>query len=233
MNSNFIKTLPSSVQDEICSYGLRNIGLNTIAPTGCLHKDTMVISDKGILKLDEIYPYTETKGWGNYTDSISMVNENNVYNASDKAFINGTSPAKKIVTSSGMEIIGTPDHRIRVIDGEKYVWKSLENLSEKDILPYKIGGYTNKNNPKMIIPETLNKNEKEIHLPMQMDESLAYFLGYYNANGSTHDKGIRIHTNSLNPECRNKIIAMIHDIFNWESNFIDNGRNCSSISYIF
>jgi ribonucleoside-diphosphate reductase alpha chain len=36
LNGNFIKKLPAEIRDEINEYGIRNIGLNTIAPTGTI-----------------------------------------------------------------------------------------------------------------------------------------------------------------------------------------------------
>lgn len=230
----FIPKLDEDVQESIRVKGLRNIGLLTTAPTGCLVPDSMVHTNEGLLTLEELIPNYKDYQDGEWIpqSSLEAVNEHNDFKTVKNTFVNGFKPTKKLQTSSGVDIEGTPNHKFRIYDAnaeEKYSWRKLEDISVGDKIIYKIGGYDKKENKKLLIPDyTAHGNENEITLPEEMTPDFAYFLGAYNADGSTHKKGIRISLNHLKGEATH-ISKIVKDIFGWDVSISNNGRNCDTV----
>lgn len=182
----------------------KKIGINQAArvtclkPEGCLAKDTTIVSNHGILSLEEIGDIYGDK-WQELDDTNIATDK--VDQKASKFFINGYKPTKKILTSGGIELEATLNHKFRIITIEgKYEWKTSEELSVGDILPYKIGTYNGGNDQELYVPDIqrskyasrLNTN---INLPTKLDENFAWFLGLYTGDGSNHPNkySIRIH----------------------------------------
>ncbi len=171
----------------------RNITTNTVAPTGCQKKDTLVVTDKGILELQELGDINGER-WQKIKINVA---QENAYQESGNFFVNNLQNTKVIKLSSGIELESTYNHQYRVLEDGKYIWKEADKLGVGDILVIPLGTYTNTNNP--ILKSSFNDghfNENEIFYPKTVTKELAEFLGILFGDGSFHKKGIRLHFNS-------------------------------------
>lgn len=167
----------------------RSIKLTTVKPSGCQRHDTLLITDKGILQLDEIGDVNGEQ-WQEHDVTISQENSQE---KSTKFYVNGLSSTKKILMSSGLEIESTENHQYRVLEEGDYVWKTAEDISVGDIIPFKLGGYiSDAVIPLKHIEHRTTTNIKKIKQPNELNSDLAWLLGLYFGDGSTHKKGIRI-----------------------------------------
>jgi intein/homing endonuclease len=171
----------------------RSIKLTTCKPSGCNKGDTLVVSDVGILNLNELGD-TSGERWQELGIQISQENKET---EATKFFLNGLAKTKKIKLDSGIDIECTPSHQYRVLEEGRYIWKTADTLKKGDQLVYRVGGYNGGSY------QTLEKAELNYHTnsvpitqPDILNEDLAYFLGCYFADGSTHKKGIRIAGNN-------------------------------------
>lgn len=172
------------------------LGINTAAritlnkPSGCQKKDTLLITDQGILTLEEIGDVNGDT-WQNH--KINVAQENTMLE-STKFFVNGFANTKKILTSGGLELESTPNHQYRIIENGEYVWKRADEISEGDKIPYRVGGYEATHETKLIKfdESTFSVHAFKINQPDILDEDIAWVIGLYFGNGSNHDKGIRI-----------------------------------------
>ena len=161
----------------------------TVKPAGCQVKETMLITNEGILSLEEI---GDTKGqkWQDIKFKVSQ--EKNMYD-STKFYINGLAKTKKILLNSGIELESTFNHKYRILDEYgNYIWKRADELNINDIIPYKIGGYDGGTEQSLIQITEKTNHSFEIFEPKILNENLAWLLGLYFGDGSNHKKGIRI-----------------------------------------
>lgn len=181
-------------------------------PSGCQIADTLVPTDKGILSLKEIGNVNGQE----WQDHIIKVNTDTTDKLSTKFYVNGFSKTKKIRMKSGVILESTPNHKYRLLVNGDYVWVEAKNLNEGDCLPYRVGGYTGGS------IQTLNKakkpyhNVKDIIQPSVLNEDLAYLLGLYCGDGSTHKAGIRIAGDANKRHFLEKAKKIAKDLFNIE-----------------
>lgn len=191
---------------EACAHAVKQnqitaklIGINEAArvtcikPEGCQVKDTMVVTDQGILELQEIGDLAG-KQWQEHK---FQVNAEKTDCLSTKFFVNGFSKTKKITLNSGLTLEATLNHRYKVLteDGN-YIWKEASDINVGDKLPYRVGGYTGETKKILTFNSYLkSKHDATKHAlsyPAHISEDIAWFLGLYWGDGSTHAKGIRI-----------------------------------------
>jgi len=173
--------------------GNRNVCL---APEYCQVEDTLISTTDGILKLSEL---GDTKGSDIQDIEIKVYTDkkNNIESAT-KFFCQGKRKTKKIKLNSGIELECTENHKYRVLDDDKYIWKRSVDLKIGDKLPYSIGEYNGgkyqelKHNYKK---STKNTSKQIIYLPNILNEELAWFLGLYYADGCNLNRGFHIYGN--------------------------------------
>lgn len=193
---------------------LRNSRRLTTAPTGCQVKDTMVVTNKGILRLDEIGNIDNTEQWSDLSNFTICQEKDNV--PATKFYINGYKPTKKIKTRDGLILECTYNHKYRIFDNNgNYVWKHADELNIGDKIVYRIGGYTKQTNPSLELSYKEYRTRKKVTFPVFMNEDLAFFIGAYTGNGSLHDKGatMRIDVNMEKEEVNQRIIDVIKRLF--------------------
>jgi intein/homing endonuclease len=177
----------------------RSIKMTTVKPSGCQRKDTLISTDKGLLTLEEIGDVNGIK-WQDH--NISVMSDEGVPKQSTKYYVNGLVDTKKIVTSDGVELESSHNHKYRILttDGE-YLWRRADELAVGDSLVVKLGTHFTEAVPDLLSLEEgdVNYNTKEIRTPACMNEDLAWFLGLMYGDGSVHKKGIRISFNRKQP----------------------------------
>ncbi|MBZ0307350.1 MAG: hypothetical protein K8I82_14885, partial [Anaerolineae bacterium] len=104
-----------------------------IAQGGCLTPDTLIFTQKGLLRLDEIVRH-DSPGWMQHEYQVST--DEGVY-PSYQGYNNGISPVLKIKTDAGIELTGTPNHKIQVMTENGILWKHFEELQPGDALMVK------------------------------------------------------------------------------------------------
>lgn len=206
-------------RSQILQDGLRNSQLLTIAPTGCQKGNTLVATNKGIIKLSELVDIHGEK-WQEINNLIAEqeYGENKIL----KGYVNGYAPTKKIRLSNNLELESTYNHKYRIIRDNKYIWCRADEISIGDIIPSKIGYYENsleyKLNP--IKQENYHNIGTFVKLPDEMNTKLAFILGAYYANGSNHYRGrdkkfssIRFSMNTKKNSDMSKLCNYIFDVF--------------------
>lgn len=175
--------------------------ITTTKPSGCLTKDTLVSTDKGMEYLSELGDISGTT-WQEISDKKAYTDR-----GADKIlkfFVNGRVNTKKITTQDGNVLESSLNHRYRIVDSEgNYLWKSAQDLSLGDRLVVKLGTHPDKCADvllKRITIEDFAGNAQQLKQPEKLTTDLAWFLGLFYGDGSVHEKGIRISFNRKQPE---------------------------------
>jgi ribonucleotide reductase alpha subunit len=227
--AHFVRTLPASLRMDIKSKGIRNVTLMAMAPTGCQKKDTMVVTDQGLLKLEEIGNIKGEK-WQDINLNVSQEYYGKGEHAC-KFYVNGEQNTKKIHLKSGNVLEATYNHQYRVLENGKYLWKRSDEIVVGDDIVSVLDTYSKNTNPALITVSKEHHNENEINTISTMTEELSEFLGIYFGDGSNHKKGIRISCNSMEEENYIYVAELGRSIFGVEPTFYDNGRNCMAVCF--
>ena len=149
-----------------------------IAQGGCLLPETLVFTNKGLLRLDEIVN-PEKAGWQDH--QLSVPTDEGV-KASPRAYNNGIADVLRVHTRDGLSITGTPNHKVKVMTDEGPQWKEIQNLAKGDWILVRLGEHTGKLQA-LRKPVKKHGNQVMPELPGILDEEFAFFLGYLAGDG--------------------------------------------------
>lgn len=169
--------------------GMRNSLLMATAPTACVHEDTLITTNKGLIRIKDLNKNNET--WQDINFGVAQ--EDSVQNAT-KLYCNGEQPIKEIVTKRGHIIKTTPNHRVRSLNTNgDYVWKYVSDLLIDDFIIEKnnTGDIFNNNTYQELMQIQYDHfNVKHINIPKKIDETFSEMLGYYMGDGYTKDRDL-------------------------------------------
>ena len=149
-----------------------------IAQGGCLLPETLVSTNQGLLRLDEIVN-TKNPGWQEHT--LSVPTDEGV-KVSPRGYNNGVAEVLRVHTRQGLSITGTPNHKVKVMTENGPQWKEIQDLAKGNWIIVRLGEHTGK---LQILkkPERKHGNQVMPQLPPVLDEELAFFLGYLAGDG--------------------------------------------------
>jgi ribonucleoside-diphosphate reductase alpha chain len=223
----------------------RNAQISLLAPTGCLKKDSYIITSDGINEIQDLNPtpdigfeniITEENKYRNI--NLKILQENSTQHAS-KFYYNGIQDTIKIISEDGYQIEGTPNHKIRVItsDGD-YVWKKLDEIIINDQLALRKGGHEEllENKPYIklnIVPKYENEyhNRLQTKSPEYLDERLAFIIGCYMGDGTIHDKGLRFAMFNGDGELADVLEECFIEVFNIKNRYLEEDTGNSTNVY--
>ncbi len=170
--------------------GWRNSQASVLAPTGCLTADTVITTDRGLVRLAELGdPHGDR-----WQELDAQVSTDDGPRRTTRFFVNGEEPTRRIVTSGGYRIQGTLTHRIRVIDSANggWAWKRLADISAGDVMPMQLGKLVGKPRhvPLPVLDQAYYTGDPELRVPDEVDADLAELAGYFMGDGSLHAKGL-------------------------------------------
>jgi len=166
-----------------------SIKLTTCKPSGCSRGDMLVQTDKGLLRLDEI---GNTKGdeWQK-VENLQVQTDSERCELVSKFYINGNVQTRKIFTEDGNELESSLNHRYRVVEDGKYIWKTVEELKVGDKLVVCLGGHPE--NCSNLLPKMENIDMKQ---PERMSDELAKFIGLFQLYGYEKEGNVVFNTNN-------------------------------------
>lgn len=184
-----------------------------LAPEYCQVKNTLISTTDGIFELGEL---GNVKGENTQNINVNVYTDkkNNIETAT-KFFCQGKRKTKKIKLNSGIEIECTENHKYRVLEDNKYVWKYTRDLKIGDKLPYSVGEYNGGNyqNLKHNYKKSIHNTSKQIiKLPNILNEEFAWFLGLYYADGCNLNRGFHIYGNKKIKRGFNKLKNILNKL---------------------
>jgi ribonucleoside-diphosphate reductase alpha chain len=172
-------------------FGVENSQVSVLAPTGCLVEGTLVPTERGLVRLGSLGDPLGDK-WQDI--DLDVMTDEGPRRAS-KFFVNGFSPVVNVSTSRGYTVKGTPEHRIKVVDGDKnWTWKRFADLRPGDLVPLAMDQLVGRPQhvPLPPLPDAYWTSDHTTRVPREMTADLAEFIGYFMGDGSLHSKGIRL-----------------------------------------
>jgi ribonucleotide reductase alpha subunit len=197
--------------------GFRNAQTVVIAPTGCLTGNSMVITDRGLMRLKSL-GNTEGETW---QDVDFRVLTDDGEQKATKFFINGIEHTRRIVTKSGYVIQGTPTHEIKVVDPATgdLQWKRMADVAADDVVALSMGKFIGA--PKVVtLPDLCEEywtGNYTTRVPRTMTAELAELIGYFMGDGSFHSKGLRFCVSREDADVAERLRALAKSLFNLDA----------------
>ncbi|WP_405145713.1 vitamin B12-dependent ribonucleotide reductase [Sphaerisporangium sp. NBC_01403] len=196
--------------------GYRNAQASLLAPTGCLTGDTLITTDRGLVRLSEIGDV-----YGDRWQDLDMtVSTDEGPRQATKFFVNGEEPTRLILTEGGYRIQGTLTHRVKVVDTGTggWQWKRMADIEPGDIVPMQMQTLVGK--PRQVALPVLDQayyaGDRNITVPNAVTPELAELVGYFMGDGSLHAKGIRLSVADTDPDVIERIRILAKGLFNLE-----------------
>ena len=172
--------------------GYRNAQASLLAPTGCLTGDTLVTTDRGLVRLAELGDVYGDR----WQDLDLMVSTDEGPRRATKFFVNGEEPTRAIRTEGGYAIQGTLTHRVKIVDAQSgaWVWKRLADVAPGDLLPLQMAALPGEPRrvPLPVLDQAYYAGDRNLQVPDEVSVDLAEVVGYFMGDGSLHAKGIRL-----------------------------------------
>jgi len=192
--------------------GFRNSQLSVLAPTGCLTGDSLVLTDRGLVRLRSLGNPDGTK----WQDLDARVATDDGPQQATKFFINGAEPVVTVTTSRGYRIKGTTTHRIRVLDADgTWQWRRFADIRKDDRVPMMLGGMVGEPREVALPPlaEAYWTSDHTAFAPRYMNADLAELIGYFMGDGSLHSKGLRFCVTEADTDVTNRLVALGKSLF--------------------
>jgi len=137
----------------------RSIKLSTVKPSGCQVPSTLINTQGGIFRLDELGDTSGAK-WQEITYKTTEDKE------VTKFFVNGCVKTKKIWTEDGNYLESSLQHRYMVWTDGQQVWRRADELKPGDYLVTNIGDYTKEVEPELVQVDAAYHNCRTIKHPI-------------------------------------------------------------------
>lgn len=218
-----------SLTDELERVGARFTHGTSIAPTGCVDKDTLIVTNDGLKRIVEMGDATGSQ----WQDIDFMVSTDSGFRQATKFFVNGRKPVKTITMRSGRKFISTPNHKVRVVcPNNGYSWMSVDDLCIGMIVPSIVDDYPENVDCSKMIEFSLQdgENKRNYNLdfksPTILTEDIAELVGFLHANGNIKtDRHMRLfHHDRYADAVFTRIEAVLLDRFNVKSSRIKDCR---------
>ena len=193
--------------------GYRNAQASLLAPTGCLTGDTLVATDRGLVRLAELGdPYGDQ-----WQDLDLLVSTDEGPRQATKFFVNGEEPTRAIRTEAGYRIQGTLTHRVKVVDAQSgtWVWKRLADIAPGDLLPLQLGILAGEPRqvPLPVLDQAYYAGDRHLQVPNEVNADLAELAGYFMGDGSLHAKGIRLCVSDTDLDVAERLSVLSKELF--------------------
>ena len=171
--------------------GWRNAQASVLAPTGCLTADTMVTTDRGLVRLGEIGDQYGDR----WQDLVMSVSTDAGPRPATRFFVNGEEPTRRLVTEGGYRIQGTLTHRVKVVDPDtgEWMWRRLADVAPGDVVPVQAGTLVGA--PRRVpLPAADQDARSDDHavVPELVGADLAELVGHFTAAGTSHATGVSV-----------------------------------------
>ncbi len=156
------------------------------AVSKCITGDSWIFTDRGLVRIGSLHR-------GEAPDTFSRRDVRVASNPSvadaRQYYYGGVQPVIRVSTDLGLELGGTPVHRVKGIEAGTVVWKSLSSLRVGDrlLVEYGYGLFGNEHEFAKVYGRPFQyarrTNSKDVRIPYKITRDLARLLGYLVADG--------------------------------------------------
>ncbi|MCC6730697.1 MAG: vitamin B12-dependent ribonucleotide reductase [Chthonomonadales bacterium] len=202
-------------------HGYRNAQASVLAPTGCLVADSLILTDRGLMRLSLL---GDPRG-DRWQDAAFRVLTDEGEQDATRFFINGVEPTRRIVTRRGYTIQGTHNHRVKVVDSTtgEWRWKRFADIEAGDVVPLSMGQLAG--SPRAValppIGEAGRTGDPAPRVPRQVTPDLAELVGYFEGDGAPLSKGPRFRVANPDPDVVDRMVGLLGSLFSLDARTVE------------
>ncbi|XEC97685.1 LAGLIDADG family homing endonuclease [Paenibacillus tarimensis] len=218
--------------------GLFSYTTGLIEQGGCFGPNERIATDKGLIPAKELAHRIEQG------ERLSALTHKGLRRITC-SFRNGVKPLFRVTSSRGFQVDVTKDHKMGVIRDGKITTMPLRDLDvgsetlllaaeqtfDQDYIRLKKLNYD-----RSVMSTVLNES---VTLPPELDERLAYVLGYFHGDGYVHwgrkvtweaPKAIKLSTADDRPQIRERLADYSRELFNIEPVIEEGDGACRNVA---
>jgi len=207
-------------------HGYRNAQATVLAPTGCLVAGSLVVTDRGVVRLNRLGDVNGSQwqdvNFGVLTDTGRQ--------EATKFYVNGQGATRRITTRAGYAIQGTPKHRIKVVDAAtgQWDWKRFGEIVPGDVVALSMGQMLGESQivPLPPLGEEYWTGDYTTRVPRTMTAELAELVGYFMGDGSLHSKGPRFCVANTDLDVAGRVQTLVKSLFNLDAHLTPQQGYC-------
>ena len=159
----------------------------------CVVGDTQVLTNKGILSIEQLYKEYSSNKMGFYVSTHKQ--QSRVSEVVDEY----VHPVMAIYLNYGFYINGTFNHPLLVnnLDYDEIEYKTLENIQVGDYVAVQIG--SNLFGSRTMLPRVKIRKVPNYHLPVTLTKDLAYLMGAFIVSGNFYENRVYFPHNHVSP----------------------------------
>ncbi len=203
---------------------------------GCFSANTRILTDKGLIPAAELADRMDAG------ETFSAHTHRGLRPITTR-FRNGVKPLYEVETARGYRVQITEDHKVAVLMDGKITTMPLKYLQEGDEILLLLGQGVEGNYvplkplnyERSIMSTRLNT---DVQLPSELNEDLAYFLGYAYADGYVQvgkkvtwqaPKALKLATADSHPKIRERLLNLVQTLFGIQPTVESGDGACQSI----
>jgi len=206
--------------------GYRNAQASVLAPTGCLVAGSLVVTDRGVVRLNRL---GDVNGAQWQEADFGVLTDEGRRQAT-KFYVNGWDETRRVTTHCGYAIQGTPKHRIKVVDAQtgRWDWKRFADIAAGDIVPLSLGQMIGEAQAVALPPlgEEYWTGDYATRVPRTMTADLAELIGYFMGDGSMHSKGPRFCVANTDLDVAERVKVLVKSLFNLDAHLTPQQGYC-------
>ncbi len=207
-------------------HGYRNAQATVLAPTGCLVAGSLVITDRGVVRMNRLGDV----GGAQWQDVNFGVLTDTGRQEATKFYVNGRDATRRITTHAGYAIQGTPKHRVKVVDAAtgQWDWKRFGNIAPGDVVALSMGQMLGESQTIPLPPlgEEYWTGDYTTRVPRTMTAELAEMVGYFMGDGSLHSKGPRFCVANTDLDVAGRVQTLVKSLFNLDAHLTPQQGYC-------
>ena len=207
-------------------HGYRNAQATVLAPTGCLVAGSLVITDRGVVRLNRL---GDAHG-AQWQDVRFGVLTDTGQQQATKFYVNGRDATRRITTRTGYAIQGTPKHRVKVVDAAtgQWDWKRFGDIVPGDVVALSMGQMLGEPQAVTLPPlgEEYWTGDYTTRVPRTMTADLAELIGYFMGDGSMHAKGPRFCVANTDLDVAERVQFLVKSLFNLDAHLTPQQGYC-------
>ncbi len=185
-----------------------NASTDAIKQGGCLHPSTLVFTENGVMRLDELVD-PEGAEWQTITESVVT---DKGWHTAYEGHVHGISETLEVTFSNGSRLVGTLEHKVLVSENGQEVWREFRELKAGDLVMLSFGA-----RPFSKETVVLKPSQDPGHgFPSVLDEEFAYWLGYLYGDGfvsKTGQKKVGWTVADSHPDLKRELVHLSECLF--------------------
>src|SRR6516162_3780251 len=195
----------------------------------CVVGNTLVATAEGLLRIGSLH---QGEAEDSFREEHLVISSLDGDRKTDAFFYGGTRPVRRVILRSGHSITGTLPHRLLVASVDGLEWKSLADIQPGDTVALQYGAELWSSTARSLRGISISQlygRQKQVSLPTEMSEELAFLLGAYASEGhTTSSNGTVTITNSV-PEVLDRVQRAWESEFGLQARITEEAGRCPGV----